>query len=121
MFIEGDRVRLPSGAGFKYAFEGFRIGGDPTPHGQLNTPMYRSFLANPQNDAYIQKGYIPYYQWTPTEPGDVVIRARIVFVIAPGLRTSSQIDWSAEGDARFPSAPLWSRSVELEHTISVAP
>lgn len=119
LLIEGDRIRLPRGVWLSYFFAGFRIGDDPTPHGRTDTTKYTFLLANPEDESYLRNGYIPMHDWTPTEPGEVVIRTRLLFAILPSMSMQSQIDWSAEGDARFPKPPLWTREVELEHTISV--
>ena len=121
LLIEADHRRTPSGTAVMYYLEGFRIGDAPTPHAGSTAARYRDFLSSPEDPEYIDKGYVPMYTWTPTEPGAIIIRARLVFVLAPGTGTRDRIDWSAQGDARFPAPPLWTHEIELTHTIEVTP
>ena len=63
----------------------------------------------------------PYIGFTPEAPGEITIRATLVLVLYPGSTelSASGFAWQPDGSFTFVNPPIWSRVIDLEHTIEV--
>ncbi|MBL4809853.1 MAG: hypothetical protein JKY43_07345 [Phycisphaerales bacterium] len=121
-----------AGGGMKprYYFGGFVIGEDPTPHQRGTNLRSISLITEQIKDsirslmpeshlARIEAMKPPVYVFIPEQPGVVTIRVRLVLAILP-VAGPQTIDWE-NGDQRFQTQPLWVRTIDLEHTITIEP
>ncbi|HCT46120.1 MAG TPA: hypothetical protein DF699_13000 [Phycisphaerales bacterium] len=104
-----------------YYFGGYLIDQDPTPH--MRSDHGRSWYA-------LRDGTVttdpegresPLFRFAPDSPGKVKVRVRLVIALFPGFIQMSQsgFAWGEEGDHSFVTQPVWSRVIDLEHTIEV--
>lgn len=93
-------------------FGGFVIADDPTAHARQSTRQSRDRLV---------EGSGPSMVWIPDAPGVVTVHARLVWVIDPNIPKLDQLGltWNPDGTHSFENPPVWSRVIELEHTITI--
>ncbi len=102
-----------------YFFNGFQIDEDPTPLGRMDRALSRTFIVGDPDPDHIKNGYVPVYSWIPETPGTHTIRARVIFALGSGYSFSKAVVWTDEDLPEYPNQPIWSRVIELEHTIEV--
>ena len=102
-----------------YFFHGFQIDEDPTLLGQMDRVLSRTFIVNGPKQDNIDRGYVPITTWTPETTGTYTIRARIIFALGSGYSFSKAVVWTDEDLPEYPNPPIWSRMIDLEHTIEV--
>lgn len=104
-----------------YYIEGFVIGENSTPIGGSTSARYGLDLTKEYRDDPKTKG-APLEYWTPAQPGEIVVQARVVWAIfANAGRSQTQIVWDEDHQWSFPTPPIWSRVIDLHHTIEVLP
>lgn len=102
-----------------YFFSGFHIDEDPTLRGRMDRALSRTFIVGDPDPDHIKSGYVPVYSWIPETPGTYTIRARVVFALGSGYSYSKAVVWADEDLPEYPNQPIWSRVIELEHTITI--
>lgn len=102
-----------------YFFHGFQIDEDPTPLGRMDRALSRTFIVGDPDPDHIKSGYAPVYSWIPETPGTYTIRARVIFALGSGYSFSKAVVWTDEDLPEYPNPPIWSRVIDLEHTIEV--
>ena len=111
-------INLPdAGVDVPYFFRGFVIGDDAEPMGGGTGDRYFGFLDAEVGDRSFQ--YVPRVRFVATEPGELVIRARVVAALL-ATRGKTQIRWD-DPDGYFEAEPDWSMVIDLERTIEVKP
>lgn len=104
---------------FYYCFHGFRVGETEALLAQGDRIFSRTFIVNGADQSNIDRGYVPISSWIPDAPGSYTIRARIVFAMGTGYSLGSTVTWTDEGMPEFLTQPVWTKVVDLEHTIDV--
>ncbi len=120
----GKRVQSPFRP--RYYFRGYRIGDDPALYeGSVYPKSFFKVTKGGKKHYAGTSGYDsePVYVLTPTEPGEVVIRARVVLALIRGGQYNTLIDWDLPVEDAFEVGKevLWYHVVELEHRIEVDP
>lgn len=122
--IASERVRTP-GVSFDpwYFNRGFEVGQgvelvQTSTSAHSIAPFYREWPARMADD-FANPGV----DVTPTEPGDLVVRVRLVFAVyrKKTKHTQMNIDWSLDEHDMFDAQPIWYRTVDFEHRIRVEP
>lgn len=121
--IESERVRTPGVYIDPWYFNrGFEFG-EGTELVQMSTSarrlahLYRDWPAE-MADSFTNPGI----DITPTEPGELVVRVRLVFAVYVKTKHAQMnVDWALDEDAMFAAIPIWSTVIDLEHTIEVKP
>ena len=109
----------------RYYFEGFSIGDEPELYAGRAISGHMFKLTKGGKKIYSgteMRDREPMYVLTPSEPGEVVIRAKVVLVLIRGMQYSTEIDWDLPVEEAFGAgtALLWHHVVELEHRIEVS-
>ncbi len=112
-------TNLPDmGANVPYFFRGFVIGDDAEPVGGGTGEGYFGFLDAEAGESAFQ--YVPRVSYVATEPGELVIRARLVVALLATNKWKTQIRWD-DPDGFFEDEPDWSMVIDLEHRVEVVP
>ena len=111
-------INLPDGGtNVPYFFRGFVIGDDAQPVGGGTGDRYFGFLDAEDGDDSLH--YVPRVSFVPTEPGEMVIRGRLVVALL-AARGKTRIRWD-NPDGFFEVEPDWLTTIDLEHTVEVLP
>ncbi len=108
----------------RYYFEGFSIGDEPGLYAGRAISGHMFKLTKGGKKIYggtEMRDREPVYVLTPSEPGEVVIRAKVVLVLIRGGGLMTEIDWEKPVDEAFEAGTelLWHHVVELEHRIVI--
>lgn len=104
-----------------YYFEGFVIDDDSTPLGGSPFSRFGLYLTDEYRNDPNAKGS-PLELWTPNQPREIVIRARVVWALFAGpKKAQNDIIWDDDHQWNFESPPFWSREIDLVHTITITP
>ncbi len=111
-------IRLAdAGVVVRYFFRGFEIGDDPDLKSGSTSEHYLSFLDGELGDSAYQ--YVQRASFVPDEPGELMIRGRVVVAMLP-VQWKTQIRWD-DPDGLFEVEPAWWKVIDLEHEIEVLP
>ena len=120
--LKSKRLMMPDSALYpSYYFRGFVLGDDPAFYAQSVTGKHHFKLSqgNWSNDP--QSLDSPHYVFSASEPGGLVVRCRVVWVLFPNFNVqySAGFAWDEDGEPSFETQPIWSRVVDIEHRIVV--
>ncbi|MFG0245051.1 MAG: hypothetical protein ACF8MF_03250 [Phycisphaerales bacterium JB052] len=104
-----------------YFFGGYLISGDEEPHMQSSKGRSWYALKNGSVTTDATGRESPLFRFTPESPGEVRVRVRLVIALFPGFIQMSQsgFAWGEDGEHSFVTQPVWSRVIDLEHTVDV--
>ncbi len=124
--ITTEYTRMP-GSDFRtrYYFGGFTIGDNPTVHERSEKMRWPMYIRSDRLMSTRRDDDAPEYAFTPTEPGEITIRARIFRVLQdPNINRGFQRRWMAWDDQGQPEILIpfsWSRIDNIETTITITP
>jgi hypothetical protein len=104
-----------------YFFGGYLVGTDSTDHMRQSSPKGRYALVRGEDTTESKGIDAPMYRFIPDEAGRVTVRARVVWVLYPTFPQAQLCGfaWGNDDSFSFVNPPLWSRVIDLEHTIEV--
>lgn len=104
-----------------FYFSGYRISGDPEAHLRSDTGRSWYPLREGETTTDPNGREIPLFRFTPDRSGTVKVEARLVIALFPGFVAMNQsgFAWDDENSYSFVNQPVWSRVVDLEHTIEI--
>ncbi len=122
VLLRAPESRLPSAELYpNYYFNGYVLSTDDTVY--LHSDV--SHRWRPLQDGVVSLEpngtESPYYRFIPESAGRITIQAKLVMVLYPTLNELDNVGftWNEDGTYAFVSDPIWSRVIELEHTIEV--
>lgn len=116
----------------RIVFDGFRIGDDPALQSRAATSIHGLRLMPEELWTQRSRGSLgsrpqalgdrsPQLIVTPHAPGALRIRATVWIIINPQAGGLNPVFWNDDGTPELPADAVWTRRVELEHTIDVDP
>ncbi len=104
-----------------YFFGGYVVGPDNTHRMRQSSPKGRFALVRGEDTTESKGIDAPLYRFTPDQAGELVVSARIVWVLYPTFPEAQLCGfaWQPDGSFTFVNPPIWSRVIDLEHTIEV--
>ncbi len=124
--LASEYVSIPgSGDSVRYFFRGFEVGDDSELSGGGSKERYLGFLDSEFSQASYK--YVPRVTLTPSEAGELVVRARVIVALLPAQWTT-HVRWGdgdferffdKDGKSGAGIEPLWSEQIDLEYVIEV--
>lgn len=104
-----------------FFFGGYTISGEPEAHmrSDIGRSWYPLRYGDTTDDPDGRES--PLYRFTPEQSGAVKIHTTLVIAIFPGFVEMSQsgFAWDDDHTYSFVNQPIWSRVIDLEHTIEI--
>ncbi|MFG0314912.1 MAG: hypothetical protein ACF8LL_12120, partial [Phycisphaerales bacterium] len=122
MLLRAPDVRFPAYSLYpRYYFSGYQLTSSGEPFLRSDSPRNWRSIRNGEVSELPASQESPLCRFTPEQPGVLTIRARLVLVLYPSTAelNASGFAWGNDDSFSFVNPPLWSRVIDLEHTIEV--